>query len=38
VAPAAFDGARVQAFVPIPDGKRLRDTSRDRETLRSRGR
>ena len=35
---AVFDGARVQAFVPILVEKRLRDTSRDRETLRRRGR
>jgi hypothetical protein len=34
---AAFDGARVQAFVPILVEKRLRDTFRDRETPRFRG-
>ena len=31
---AAFDGARVQAFVPILVEKRLRDTFRDRKSLR----
>jgi hypothetical protein len=34
VALAAFDGARVQAFVPILVEKRLRDTFRDRKSLR----